>query len=156
MSWRGEEELRFDPATKTWELVESVVGASALTLPWSNAGMCELNGVLYCDDVYFRKVIVGFDEVTGALKELKLESEGLWPNQLLDTRLTNVGGRLAIMGWTNQLAIAYLGIKIGISCAEVGVKKDGDGNLRGEVLRSEMVCSTRASLRDRETTHFVC
>ena len=70
--------------------------------------------------------------------------------------LTNVGGRLAIMGWTNQLAIAYLGMKIGISCAEVEVKKDGDGNLRGEVLRSEMVCSTRASLRDRETTHFVC
>ena len=46
--------------------------------------MCELNGVLYCDDVYFRKVIVGFDEVTVALKELKLESEGLWPNRLLD------------------------------------------------------------------------
>lgn len=40
---------------------------------------------------------------------------------------------------------------MGISCAEVEVKQDGDGNLWGEVLWLEMVCSTRASLRDRET-----
>lgn len=86
MSGRGEEELRFDPAIKTWELFESVVGAPALRLPWSNAGMCELNGVLYCADVNFKKAIIGSNEVTRALKELKLENRGLWPNQLLETR----------------------------------------------------------------------
>lgn len=68
--WLKREELRFDPATTTWEVFESGIGSELRP----TVEICEVNGVLGCFYHYSRRIptIKRFDERIGAWKLLKL------------------------------------------------------------------------------------
>ncbi|EXC19722.1 F-box/kelch-repeat protein SKIP6 [Morus notabilis] len=131
--WMDKEELRFDPAMKTWEAFESRIGYG---LDW-NIEMCEVNGVLCCLDGY-SGLIKGFDERIGGWKRLKFVNKGM-RSYRRNLRMSNVGGRLVIL---ESALLRNLEKTMGVWCVEIEVKKDKDGNLQGEVLWSEMVYST--------------
>ncbi|EXC19724.1 F-box/kelch-repeat protein SKIP6 [Morus notabilis] len=153
--WSEFEELKFDPATKTWEVFRSGVGSG---LRWTTQ-ICEVNGMLYCTENY-KGMIKGFDERNGVWKEVKIvDNTGLLPNHLWKPWMVNVGGRLVIMGWKelqDQIVNPELDDKVGVWCAEIEVEKDGDGDFRGEVQWSEMVSSMRTWLADRAPLFYAC
>ncbi|GMN33472.1 hypothetical protein TIFTF001_004186 [Ficus carica] len=132
--WVAGEELRFDPETKAWEVLESGIG---LGVHWGYQ-MCEVNGVLCCYD-YHRGLIKCFDEITGVWKKLKFANKGL-RGQWQRIRMSNVGGSLVVLG---SAVLRNMGRTMAIWYLEIEVKKDQDGDFRGEVLWSVMVHSTR-------------
>ncbi|EXC19714.1 F-box/kelch-repeat protein SKIP6 [Morus notabilis] len=132
--WLNKEELKFDPATKTWEVFESRTGYG---LDW-NTDVCEVNGVLYCYDRHSR-LIKGFDERIGEWKKLKFVNKGM-RSHWRSIRMGNVGGSLVIMG---SARFRNLESTVGVWCVEIEVNKDGNEDLQGQVLWSEMVYSTQ-------------
>ncbi|XP_024029357.1 F-box/kelch-repeat protein SKIP6-like [Morus notabilis] len=151
--WMAEEELRFDPPTKTWEVFESDIG---LRLDWRTQ-TCEVNGVLYWSHDY-QCVIKWFDEGIGVWKELKFRNHGGCPNDLLSPRMVNLGGRLVVMGWRElpgQIVTSIYEKKMEFCFEEIEVNKDEDGDLQGEVW-SEMVASMRKRLTANDIWFFAC
>ncbi|EXC19729.1 F-box/kelch-repeat protein SKIP6 [Morus notabilis] len=135
--WLKREELRFDPATRTWEVFKSRAGSEL----HSSVEICEVNGVLCSLDPYsipFGK-IKHFDERTGVWRPLKLVGDrGLLNlnDHLMRPWMFNVRGRLVLIGTEYFRG----GTRVWCGVIEV-VKNVGDecGDFRGEVLWSEIV-----------------
>ncbi|EXC19727.1 F-box/kelch-repeat protein SKIP6 [Morus notabilis] len=148
--WLEREEIRFDPATETWEVFESGVRPG---FHWT-AQMCEVNGVLYCADEDTR-TIRGLNERNGIWKELKLVNNRGLPNRFRDPCMVNVGGRLVIMGLGYPRDEIFTS-ELELWCAEIEVKMDRDGDLLGEVLWSKLVFSMSSLLVDMEPLFYTC
>ncbi|GMN33476.1 hypothetical protein TIFTF001_004177 [Ficus carica] len=136
----------FDTVAGRWESLPSV----KLRATNQMGGGCAIRGGKVCvwvagEELRFdpetktwERLIEWFDERIGEWKKLKFVNKGFrshWRN----IRMSNVGGRLAIMG---SAVLRSVGNTVGVWYMEIEVKKDEDGDFRGEVLWSEMVHST--------------
>lgn len=111
--------VSLDPRSGTWEGV-----GTELDLGWRGRA-CVVNGILYCYD-YLGK-IKGFDVKQQLWKELKGLDMSL-PRFLCGATMADVGGKLVVV-WESQ----GNGKEMEIWCAEIVVKKNGSGELLGEV-----------------------
>ncbi|KAL2339438.1 hypothetical protein Fmac_007378 [Flemingia macrophylla] len=119
--------IAFRPRSGAWESV-----GGELDLGWRGRA-CVVEGVLYCYD-YLGK-IKGFDVGRGVWEELKGLEKGL-PRFLCGATMADLGGKLCVV-WECQGS----GKEIEIWCAEIGVKKNPDGELWGQLGWSGKVLS---------------
>ncbi|KAK6922923.1 Kelch repeat type 1 [Dillenia turbinata] len=117
----------FDPREKLWSGV-----STELDLGWRGRGAV-VDGVLYCYD-YLGK-IRGFDEEEDKWKEVRGLEKGL-PKFLCGATMANVGGRLVVV-WEAKINSK----ETQISCAEIEVRKDDNGDLLGTIVWSAVILS---------------
>lgn len=111
--------IAYEPHSGSWESV-----GGELDLGWRGRA-CVVEGILYCYD-YLGK-IKGFDVGRGVWEELKGLEKGL-PRFLCGATMADLGGKLCVV-WECQGS----GKEMEIWCAEIGVKKNPDGELWGQL-----------------------
>ncbi|KAG5045917.1 hypothetical protein JHK82_015298 [Glycine max] len=112
--------ITYEPSSGAWESV-----GVELDHGWRGRA-CVVEGILYCYD-YLGK-IKGFDVGRGVWEELKGLEKGL-PRFLCGATMADLGGKLCVVwecqGNENEMEIW---------CAEIGVKKNSDGELWGQLV----------------------
>ncbi|RZC17739.1 4-alpha-glucanotransferase, chloroplastic/amyloplastic isoform B [Glycine soja] len=111
--------IAFEPRSCAWESV-----GGELDHGWRGRA-CVVEGILYCYD-YLGK-IKGFDVGRGVWEELK-GLENALPRFLCGATMADLGGKLCVV-WECQCN----GKEMEIWCAEIGVKKNSDGELWGQL-----------------------
>lgn len=111
--------IAYEPRSGSWESV-----GGELDLGWRGRA-CVVEGILYCYD-YLGK-IKGFDVGRGVWEELKGLEKGL-PRFLCGATMADLGGKLCVV-WECQ----GNGKEMEIWCAEIGVQKNSDGELWGQL-----------------------
>ncbi|XP_057969922.1 F-box/kelch-repeat protein SKIP6 [Malania oleifera] len=122
--------VTFDPVTAAWAAV-----SPGLDMGWRGRAAV-VNGVLYCYDYLGR--IRGYDVEKDVWMELRGVDKGL-PKFLCGATMANVGGKLVVV-WED----GKKGKEMEIACAEVEVRREGDGQLWGSIVWSSSVLSAPA------------
>ncbi|PON58736.1 BTB-kelch protein [Parasponia andersonii] len=131
--WVARDGFMFYPNARRWEVFKGEMQSG-----W-NGQSCVVNGVLYCYTANGR--LKGFDEKNGVWKEVNGVHKDL-PNYMSGASMVDLGGRLVVVWGDNDLnglGESLKGRKMEVRCAEIEVKKDGDGDFWGEVQWSEKV-----------------
>ncbi|KAK9271902.1 hypothetical protein L1049_002267 [Liquidambar formosana] len=130
----------FDPVVGRWATVVSPVEVRE---KWMHASavvggkvfaMADRGGVVFNPKWRLGR-IRGFDVEKDTWKEVKGIDEGL-PKFLCGATMANVGGRLVVV-WEGK----GNGKEMEVSCAEIDVRKDGDGGLSGSIIWSYVILS---------------
>ncbi|KAL0396121.1 UNVERIFIED_CONTAM: F-box/kelch-repeat protein SKIP6 [Sesamum calycinum] len=125
------------PSNNVWGGVVYDVGCGEwgsvpkrLDLGWRGRAAV-VDKVLYCYD-YLGK-IRGYDVEEDVWKELRGVDKGL-PKFLCSSTMVNLDGKLCVV-WEGK----GNGKEVDIMCAEIDVKRDVDGGLRGTILRLDVI-----------------
>ncbi|XP_042029035.1 F-box/kelch-repeat protein SKIP6-like [Salvia splendens] len=106
----------------------------SLDLGWRGRAAV-VDNVLYCYD-YLGK-IHGYDVEEDVWKELRGVEKGLL-KFLCGSTMVNLDGKLCVV-WEGKGKGKGNGKEVDIMCAEIEVRRDGDGGLSGVVLRSDVI-----------------